>query len=146
MTYRQTLAALALIGAASTALAHSGVQNPTVAARMEGMSAMGQQMKVIGLMAKGETAFDAEAARAAATAIAARAAETPELFAPEETDPKSEARPAIWQDFEAFTGLATELEAAAWEVSARIDTPQDLRPAMMALGGACKSCHARFRD
>ena len=81
---------------AGVAVAHTNVENAAVKARMAAMSGIGAEMKVIGLMAKGATAFDRDAARAAANAIAAHSAATPELFEAEETDPKSEAKALIW--------------------------------------------------
>ncbi|NQY62048.1 MAG: cytochrome c, partial [Cognatishimia sp.] len=47
---------------ASMALAHNGVKNPAVMARMQGMEQIGAASKVLGNMARGRVAFDAEAA------------------------------------------------------------------------------------
>ena len=57
-----------------------GVQNPAVKARMDGMSAIAENMKTLGQMAKGATEFDAAMARAAAATIAEQASATPGLF------------------------------------------------------------------
>ena len=132
--------------AATTALAHQGVKNPAVKARMDGMSAIAQNMKTLGQMVKGATAFDAENARAAARAIAEHASATPELFEAEETDPKSEARPEIWANFADFTEKASRLERTAQELSVSIKAPADLKAAMNALGADCKSCHSTYRQ
>lgn len=130
---------------ASVALGHGGVTNPAVMARMEVMSTIGKNMKIIGQMAKGETAFDAETARTAAGTIADAASQTPGLFEAHETDPKSEALPVIWEDFEDFSAKATALETAARNAAASIETAKDLRPAMGGMGGTCKSCHSKYR-
>ncbi|NND21494.1 MAG: hypothetical protein HKO14_05350, partial [Silicimonas sp.] len=46
-----------LLLVASAALAHQGVKNPAVKARMDVMSAIGDNTKLLGRMAKGEVAF-----------------------------------------------------------------------------------------
>jgi len=136
---------LVLVVAATTALAHSGVQNPTVKARMDAMSSIGKNTKVLGTMAKGEVAFDAETARSAAEKIATHAAGISKLFEDSATDPKSEALPAIWDSYGEFSTKADALELAATEAAINITQAIDLRPALMAIGGACKSCHQTYR-
>ncbi|MEO1538071.1 MAG: cytochrome c [Pseudomonadota bacterium] len=136
----------ALIFAGAAAVGHEGVKNPAVMARMNGMSAIASELKVIGEMAKGVTAFDAVQARAAAVAIAGHAAETPELFAAPESDPKSEALPAIWENFDDFTEKALELEAIAGDLSQTLNAREDLRPALQSLGENCSSCHKAYRE
>ncbi|MCE8545706.1 cytochrome c [Ruegeria pomeroyi] len=131
--------------AASAALAHSGVSNPAVKARMHAMMQIADNTKILGAMAKGESPFDADEARAAAAAIAAHAASVPTLFMAEEHDPKSEALPAIWQDFDTFGQRSEALTLAAAEAAAAIETEADLKPALARIGGTCKSCHQDFR-
>lgn len=131
---------------ASAAFAHQGVQNAAVKARMDSMSAISQGLKVLGAMAKGEAAFDATTARAAAADIARHAAETPALFAAPETDPKSEALPVIWDQFDDFTAQSQALESIARGLSTSLSAPQDLGPALAALGASCKSCHEAYRE
>ncbi|MCE8516599.1 cytochrome c [Ruegeria pomeroyi] len=131
--------------AASAALAHSGVSNPAVKARMHAMMQIADNTKILGAMAKGEAAFDADQARAAAAAIAAHAASVPTLFMAEEHDPKSEALPAIWQDFDTFGQRSEALTLAAAEAAGTIETEADLKPALARIGGTCKSCHQDFR-
>ena len=138
--------AVAVLLSAGMAAAHSGVKNAAVKARMDAMGGMGADMKTLGQMAKGATAFDANAARAAAASIAAHAAATPGLFQAEETDPKSEALPAIWTNFQDFTTKSTELETVALGLSSSISKPEDLGPALAALGQTCKSFHQAYRQ
>ncbi len=132
--------------AATAAFAHSGVKNAAVKARMDAMSSIGAEMKTLGEMTKGVSAFDVSIARAAAASIADHAAETPDLFRAEEDDPKSEATPAIWADFDDFTAKAVALENAARGASSTISSVDDLAPAMKALGETCKACHADYRQ
>ena len=143
MTWRN-VAFVVATGFATAAIAHEGVKNPAVMARMEGMSTIAESMKVIGDMAKGSTRFDAEAVRWALTTIAEQAVETRALFEPKELDPKSEALPAIWDDFDDFTAKASALETMALRVAATIEKPEDLRNALSLLGETCKSCHNTY--
>ena len=136
---------LFLVAAATASLAHQDVQNPTVMARMDAMGTIGKNTKVLGVMAKGEVAFDANAARTAAGAIAKHAAQIPELFQDTASDPKSEALPVIWQSYSDFTAKADALEVAASVAAKDIATPGDLGPALAAIGSACKSCHQTYR-
>jgi len=137
---------LLLALAASAALAHGGVQNAAVLARMEAMKAIGDATKMLGEMAKGTTAFDADAARAAARTIAAHAAETPALFEARADDPKSEALPDIWENFEDFTARSNTLEKLAGDLASTLETPDELRAGLGQLAGACKACHAAYRE
>lgn len=143
---RLNLIAFAATLSAGIAAAHGGVQNDAVKARMDAMSGIGSNMKILGLMAKGATPFDANAARAAAATIANHAAATPELFEAQENDPKSEAKPEIWTNFYDFTAKAGDLETVAFGLSASIISFDDLVPAITNLGTTCKSCHAIYRQ
>ena len=146
MTRIRKIALIVAIGSATAALAHTGVQNAAVKARMDGMTALGENLKVIGAMSIGGTSFDADAARAAAARIARHAAETPALFEAQEDDPTSEALPSIWENFDDFTTKATELEEVAFGLSTSIQSADDLVPAVNALGAACKACHSQYRQ
>jgi len=143
---RLNVVALAVALSTGAALAHSGVQNAAVKARMDAMSEIGAKMKTLGSMAKGATAFDLPVARAAVAAIADHASKTSELFRAEETDPKSEAKPSIWTNFDDFTVKAKKLETVAKELSQTLATADELGPAMGALGATCKSCHSAYRE
>ena len=138
--------AAAVACAAGVALAHGGVKNMTVMKRMEAMKSIGESTKVLGQMAKGEVAFDAEAAKAAALAIARHAAETPVLFEEQAEDTKEEAKPVIWERFDDFTTLAGDLETVALKAAQTLETEADLRPALGRIGAACKACHEVYRE
>jgi len=139
------VAGLIIVGATTAALAHSGVQNPTVKARMAAMGEIGKSTKVLGSMAKGEATFDAESARKAASAIAGHAGQISVLFKEQANDPKSEALPVIWQSYSDFLVKADALEVAANAAVTSIQAEGDLRPALGAIGGACKGCHETYR-
>lgn len=143
---RKLIVAAIAVVAATAAFAHSGVENEAVKARMDAMSAIGDSMKTIGSMAKGQVPFDTEAARLAVASIAEHAGETPALFEANVTDPKSEALPAIWDNFADFTAKAAALEEVALTLSTSIQGSDDLGPALGALGAACKACHTQYRQ
>ena len=82
---------------AGAALAHGGVTNPVVMARMDAMSTIAAEVKALTLMARGEVAISTPArSPRRMKAIAATGTEVPVLFEAPESDPKSEASPAIW--------------------------------------------------
>ena len=143
---KTTVASCLTLALAGAALAHSGVKNATVEARMDVMSGIGTEMKTLGKMAKGETDFDQDAAQAAAAAIAKHAAATPDLFEAEEDDPKSEAKAEIWTNFDDFVEKSRELEEIAVELSTSIESEADLRLAMKSLGESCLACHKEYRE
>ncbi len=130
----------------SAALAHTGVKNPAVKARMDSMKAIGADMKVIGEMVKGNAPIDVAAARNAAASISRYAAETPALFKAQEDDPKSEALPSIWVNFDDFTAKSADLQAVARTLSTSISEEGDLAPALETLGETCRACHKLYRE
>lgn len=137
------IAAVVVVGLAGAALAHGGVKNPAVMARMNLMERIKQATATLGDMAKGSTAFDAgQAAKARARLIDA-AGDVTVAFAAPETDPKSEALPAIWDDRDRFNAAAKALVRAA----KRLDpsSPDGLRAGFGAVGKSCSDCHDRFR-
>ena len=131
---------------ATAALAHSGVTNPAVMARMNGMSAIAENVKVLGTMAKGQIAFDAISAQEAATAIARHSEASVGLFEANETDPRSEARAVIWDNFEDFEDKALALQVLADELAGSIRTVEDVQAAIVPIGAACTACHTLYRD
>ena len=138
--------ALALMVTGTAALAHGGVKDPHVMHRMMGMSELAKQMKLIGAMAKGAMPFDADAARAALLTISREASQIPALFETAATDPKSEALPVIWDEFDSFTSRASELESLTRGLAGSVTTEADLRLVIQQLGKACGACHSDFRE
>lgn len=110
------------------------------------MSSIGAEMKSLGKMAKGETPFDATKARAAASEIARHAAETPALFEAQEDDPKSEAKPDIWNNFGDFVAKSDELEQLAAGLAKTISPQSDVEAAVKSLGATCLACHKPYRE
>ncbi|RUS58974.1 cytochrome c [Pseudorhodobacter sp. E13] len=128
---------------AGVAIAKEGVQDPTVKARMDLMGTIGMNTKVLGDMAGGKAAFDANAAEAAKAALSAAAAQIPAAFETEADDPVSEARPDIWMNMEGFVEKAKALETAAGAID--VSSIEGVQAGMGDIGGACKACHTDFR-
>ena len=133
----------ALILLAVPVLAHADVQNPAVKERMANMDALKQGMGIIGGMAKGAVAFDTDQAQAAITALLTESESITANFEANETDPKSEALPAIWTNWDDFSEKADDLTfmLEAMDVSS-LDT---LRAGLGNIGGACGACHKQYR-
>jgi cytochrome c556 len=136
--------ALALTALATAAMAHGGVTNPMVMARMDAMSTIAAEVKALTQMARGEVGFDAAEVTRRMEAIAATGAQVPLLFEAAETDPKSEASPTIWTSYPEFTQRATAMIEAA-EAGAGATDEFALDEALGALGQTCKSCHGSFK-
>jgi cytochrome c556 len=126
-----------------TALAHQGVQNPAVLARMDGMSAMKKHLGVIGDTVKGKRSYDAGALQQAIAGLDYEAARAKDLFRAPEQDPKSESLPLIWQDYADFTARLDHMSELAKANAA--PSQDDLRGVLVGFGKSCKSCHDLYR-
>ena len=137
---------LIFVTISSIAFAHSGVKDKNVKERMMVMKAMADNTKIIGQMLKGKTSFDENEAKLALERLSSLSLKTPKVFEVNATDPKSEAKPAIWDEFDEFTKLSQDL-AEATEVLARsVGTINDLRPALKRVSSGCKACHSKYRE
>lgn len=140
----KTLAlAAATVTFGAAALAHADVANPVVKERMALMGEIRTNFATLGGMVQGKTAFDAATAAEAKAALAAAAAMIPAKFEANETDPESEAAPAIWDDWEGFTADAADFEAAV----AALDTAslESVQAGFRPIGGSCGACHQAYR-
>ena len=98
---------------AAGAVGHSGATG-IVAERMEFMESLGDAMKSLTEMMRGEEDFDAERVRSLARTIGDHGGEAlTSLFPEGSLDPPTEALPVIWQDWERFSSLADQLSAYA---------------------------------
>lgn len=130
----------------SVAFAHSGVKDQNVKERMMVMKAMADNTKVIGQMLKRKTQFDANEAKSALERLSSLSLKTPKVFTVNATDPKSEAKPAIWDEFDEFTKLSLELAETSIALANSIEIIEDLRPALKRISSGCKSCHSKYRE
>ena len=129
------------IGAA--ALAHADVENPVVKERMDLMGDIRGAFATLGGMVQGKTDFDAEAAADAKATLESSAAMIPAKFEANEMDPESEAASAIWEDWDGFTTMASELQTAV----AALDTGslESVQAGFRPIGAACGACHQGYR-
>ncbi len=131
----------------AAALAHSGATG-VVKDRMDLMKSVAAQMKTIGDMVKGQSAFDAVAAASAADAIGVHAQGVAVVFPEGSMDHPSEATAAIWQNWDAFMALSEEMRikaAVLSDAAAAASAVSAIRPQFMALGQTCSDCHTDFR-
>jgi len=147
--------ALALV--ASVAWAHSGAKG-VVKERMTAMKDMAGTMKAMAPMMRGQAPYDAAAVRDGAARIAAHGGDAMTRLFPEGSGhAPSEVKPEVWQDWQAFSELAAELEARATALGLAAGnglgagTPsgplaeQPANEVFVQVGRSCSACHSRFR-
>lgn len=141
---RSALMASLCLALGTAALAHSGVRNHAVMMRMEAMLSSKKAIDRLVSMVKGQTAFDAAAASAAQQALTTQMKAAPDLFREQQTDPKSEARPLIWENWDDFERKSN----SAYLASAALDTQslEGLRSTLLNLGVTCLDCHQVYRE
>ena len=130
----------------SVAFAHSGVKDKNVKERMMLMKEMAGNTKIIGQMLKGKISFDTIQVKLALERLSALSLETPKVFTINATDPKSEAMPNIWDEFDEFTKLSKDLAETSIVLANSVATIEDLRPALKKVSSGCKACHSRYRE
>ena len=144
-----TTVAAALLATAAFAGSHS-LGNETADMRAGVMKEMGKNLGILGSMAKGEAAYDAATATAAAEALLAAASVPPaELWVAGTGNPDvamSRAKPAIFTDTMEVEVLHADLVSAATAMVAAAGTDLDsLRGAMGPIGASCGACHETYR-
>ncbi len=110
-----TLVALLGVGVtgAGVVFAHGGATG-IVKQRMDLMKGIGEAMKTLTTMFKGEVEYDADAVREAARTIQSRAGEhIIKLFPEGSLDNPSEALPTVWEDWATFERYADDLKTYA---------------------------------
>ena len=119
-------------------------------ARQGQMRIIAINLGILGGMAKGEIAYDAATAQAAADSIAGVTMVAPGPLWPEGSDEMSidgtKAKAEIWSDNAGFLAKYAELHTAALALQAAAGQGQEaIGPALGGLGGACKACHETYR-
>lgn len=119
----RTLAGAGALGLASVAAAYAhGGATGIVKERMEAMESMGDAVKRLAAMMRGETGYDAAAVKEEAETIRQHAGQAITSLFPEGSGGEpSEAKPGIWSDWDAFTALAMQLESFAGGLEAAAD-------------------------
>ncbi len=129
---------------AGAAFAKEGVQDPAVKARMDLMGVIAANTKVLGEMAGGKVAFNAQAAATARANLTAAAAGIPAKFEPQATDPVSDAKPDIWTNWDDFLTKSETLLAQAEALDAT--SLEGVQAGMGGIGGSCKACHSAYKN
>lgn len=131
------------------AVAHEGATG-VVKERMEGMEAIGQQVKILVPMLKGTLPYEPAKVEQSAGIIENHAGENLTKLFPEGSVGKpSEAHPDIWEDWSKFSELAMELQSTAGAlktVAANNGSEGDFKGALGTMLKTCKSCHSDFRE
>jgi len=143
-----TAVALSMVGSIA-AIAHEGATG-VVKERMEGMKAIGQQVKIMVPMMKGTLPYDPDQVAKAATIIEGHSGETFTALFPEGSNDKpSEALSDIWEDWSKFTDLANELNDKAGDlktVAVSGGSEDDFKATLGSMMQTCKSCHSDFKE
>ena len=138
-------AALVAILAAGTAFAADPIETRKKTMRAIGGAFGGVMVKMV----KGETPYDAAAAKAAATTVAQTAAsiDIAALFpAGSDKGGDTEALPKIWSDAAGFKAAMDAMKAATAAQVANTDQGVDkLKLAVAEIGKTCKGCHDSYR-
>jgi len=112
--------------------------------RMDMMETMAKHMKAITERIKGKT--DLGAIKPNAEAIAEHAPHLVHLFPKGSMQRPTEARPAIWQNWQDFEGKASAVKIEAKKLAA-IDAKDfpALEAGVLALSKTCSACHEKYR-
>lgn len=137
------LAFLAISGMGTT-LAHEGVQNPAVLERMESMSTMVRSLTEMRRMSRGQLPFDAAKVEQAKQILLQETMRTPDLFEAEESDPRDEALPAIWTNWDDFSAANDRMLAVINQADPA--TQDELRVWIRDVGLTCAACHRSYRE
>jgi cytochrome c556 len=146
MTRKGTWRLAAAIGVA-TALTGAGAlaAGNVVADRQAAMKQVAAGMKDGSGLASGQTAWDAAKAKAVMDGVAANARKLKGLYPRgSDTDPKTEALPAIWTNKADFDKRLTEMGNLA-ATAGKAKTADEFKTSFRALGGTCKGCHDLYR-
>lgn len=124
--------------------------NAAMSARQAQMQLYSFNLGYLGGVAKGEIAYDAEAAQAAANNLAALSTLSQRGYWLPGTDSDSlegsRALPAIWEPGSTAQAEGMKLaEASAAMAAVAGDGVEAIQAQMRALGGSCGSCHELYR-
>lgn len=138
-----------LLATAAVAAGHlSAEQQAAIETRQKHMKSYGAQMQVLGNMVKGEAAYDAAAAGAAASTLASLAAVDQSGFWVEGTDASvgTRAKTEIWSNRAGYDAENAKLAAAATALAAVAGNDlAALQGAFGPVGQSCGSCHETYR-
>ncbi len=149
LTSLLTAAAVAALSM-TTSISADGHAAEILKERQAHMKLYGKNLGILGDMAKGAKPYDAAAATAAATELAAVANKDQSGFWPEGTDTSlkgSRALPVLFQNLDDIKKINAKLASAADAMVAAAGTDLDaLRGAIGPIGAACGECHKTYRQ
>ena len=152
MEFKKTIigavAAFAITTTMVSAGGHDG--NPAVKARNAAMTLYSFSLGTLGAMAKGEMEYDAAAASAAASNLAAVANLNQMAFWPEGTSNAdidgTRALPAIWENTDDVVAIAMKLAEASNALAATAgDGLEAVQAGLGPVGAECGACHKAYR-
>ena len=139
--------AVALGGTASLVYAHSGAEG-VVKERMELMKDMGDAMKVMGAMFKGQVPFKPAVVAEKAGFLAEHAKMIPDMTPKGSNDHPSEALPIIWQEWDGYVTGSNELADEGRklvEIASNGAGLPEAKAQFINVSKTCGACHDRFR-
>jgi len=137
---------LLLLLCSTLLMAHSGASG-VVKERMELMKSVGEEMKTIAAMVKGQKPLDPARIREGATLIALKSGHVEALFPKGSLMQPTEALPAIWDRWPEFSELTQRLRQEAEQLGRKAEEGdrRELLRQFAALGKVCSGCHTDFR-
>ncbi|MFA3920677.1 c-type cytochrome [Ruegeria hyattellae] len=115
--------------------AHGGATG-VVKERMDGMGVMKEAMRVLTPMMRGQVDYDAAVVRERSEDISRHAGEAlTRLFPEGSLDAPSEAKPEIWQDWDAFSAMAEKLRVTADGLAEASENGLEMSGEAPAVGG-----------
>jgi cytochrome c556 len=138
-----SLAAIVAAMVVSTGIAET---TKPIEARHEAMDKIGDAMKAMAAIVRNQTPFSAETVQSQASTVVENLDKASALFPPgsDKGDTETAAKPEIWTDADGFAEAMKAAQAAAAELQ-QVTKEDQFRPAFGKLGGACQSCHERYR-
>jgi len=135
-----------LAGALALSLAAAGLASDPIAERQKTMKKIGESMKALGGMARGESPFDAAAVKSNAETIAESLDHAKSLFPEGSGQGSTEtwAKPEVWTERAKFEKTLQSAHEAAVSLAA-VSEEGSYRQALGALGQNCRSCHDSYR-
>lgn len=110
------------------------------------MKNIGGSTGAMASMIKGEKPYSAAEMAKHANAIKGYAGQIVGLFPKGSLSPKSEAKAAIWENWDGFKAAAAKLEASAAAVAAASSDRAAATRAFVAMTKDCGGCHTPFRQ
>ena len=126
--------------------AHQGASG-VILQRMILMEDVGTAMRVMAAMFKAETPYDPGVLARQSSTLSSLSKRIPGLFPAGSIQKPSEARPAIWRDWQEFEQLTRDLIAESDVLAEQATTlsATDARLQFARIAKTCAACHKKFR-